>query len=423
MSILSWKGHEAVNLNNITVSVSASLVAGLAAGVMARFSMRAIALAAGLTPGFSVGGTMAILLLGMVMGIPFGLLFLVLSRWAPLSRRWLGALYGLVLLLVFLVPAFFLTEPGGELALVSPLTGFLLFAPVPLVYGVTLGVMTEWLHGRTHTSAPHAVHIGWLLLFGGTAVLLFLNAANLMSVSLPLPAAVNDLIRHQQWSFTNAHNVHTGLTAVILLLYILLLWLVFWQAEQWMARFTAVTLLLFAAAFFNTGALFTGLVRMHGPAIYLPGLMRVVGLVAFAWLWCWFPDGKFVPGWARPFLIVTALWAGLWFLAPVWWPSWVQVGLGTAVFLMLLVAQFKRYQSATNAQQEATRPVVWTLDGLLIGFCLLWMFVLLFPEWRARVSPRLVMHTAFAFGPYLLLWLLLPSVLVWAVWRKGLWRS
>ncbi len=410
MSILSWKGHEAVNLNNITVGVSAGLVAGLVAGIMARFSMRAIALAAGLSPSFTVSGTMAILLIGVVMGIPFGLLFLALSRWAPLSRRWLGALYGLVLLLVFLVPPFFLAEPGGELALVSPLTGFLLFAPVPLVYGVTLGVMTEWLHGRTHTSAPHAVHIGWLLLFGGTAVLLFLNATTLMSGSLPLPTAVNDLIRYRQWNITDAHSAHTGLTAVILLTYILLLWLVFWQAEQWMARFTAVCLLLFAAAFFNNGALFTGLVRM------------VVGLVAFAWLWCWFPDGKFVPGWARPFLIVTTLWASLWFLAPVWWPPWVQVGLGTAVILTLLITQFKRYQSATNAQQEATRLVVWTLAGLLIGFCLLWLFVLLFPEWQARVSPRLVMQTAFAFGPYLLLWLLLPGALAWAVWRKDLWR-
>ncbi|MGH2521200.1 MAG: hypothetical protein ACRDH2_01745, partial [Anaerolineales bacterium] len=123
-----------IDLNKVSLGAIAGMLGGLAAGAGARLAMRGVALLAGQPPGFTLGGTLAILLFGVILGLPFGALFASVRRWLPGAWPWQGLIFGVILTLVFVAPPFLLTRPEGELAILPPLAGFSLFAPLPSLY-------------------------------------------------------------------------------------------------------------------------------------------------------------------------------------------------------------------------------------------------------------------------------------------------
>ena len=135
-------------VNKAGIGLLSGLVAGLVAGgIGSRVVMRIVAIAAGIPPSFSIGGTLNLLIMGAMMGAIFGLLYGVAKQLLPVPGLWKGLVFGVLLLVIFVVPPF-LGEPEGELALVSPLVGLSLFAPLPLAYGLLLGTAAHWLERR-----------------------------------------------------------------------------------------------------------------------------------------------------------------------------------------------------------------------------------------------------------------------------------
>jgi hypothetical protein len=120
------------------------IAGGIVAGIGARLAMRAVAYLGEQLPSYSVEGTLFIIGLGAFMGGLVGLLFGFIQSFLPGSVRLKGVLFGLILSLIF-ATLVLLSEPEGELALVSQAMIALLFAPLPLAYGLVLGLVTARL--------------------------------------------------------------------------------------------------------------------------------------------------------------------------------------------------------------------------------------------------------------------------------------
>jgi hypothetical protein len=143
-------------LGSILLGVVGGGAAGLVAGLLARGAMRGVALGIGQTPGFTAGGTFFILVLGAVLGAIIGVLFsFSLPIW-PGSARRKGAILGAILAGIVALPILFIAQEG-ELALLPRWGTAALFAPIPLIYGVVLGMVIDRLaSGRGETAAQNA---------------------------------------------------------------------------------------------------------------------------------------------------------------------------------------------------------------------------------------------------------------------------
>lgn len=412
--------YSRVDLNQLIIAIISGLVAGIGAGIISRFSMRFVAIAADLETSFTVSGTLFILILGAVAGIIFALLFWVLSFFIRGNIILRGLSYGLVLavLLVFLP---FLNAPDGELTLVSPAVGIALFAPIPIAYGLILGILINRFSAYDVSSRPYVqVHIGWLLLFGLGLSLLMINLNTLMSENFPLPGISRQFFLTANMSNATLLDLHSLLVVGFFIAYAILLGLivVFGKGSA-RAFLTAAALLAFGAAFFGNGTAFASTMRALPIVRFLPGVVTTTGFMAFILLMYLFPDGRFKPGWTKLLSILWLLLAIAWFFgldSPYFiaihiWPEWLQLTMIIGAMITGIAAQYVRYHQLHNEERESHR---WALIGFVattVAFASLWAITLITPELKARVSPRLDYLVAFAFGPYLLIWLVLPATL------------
>jgi hypothetical protein len=133
------------------LGLAASLIASLIAGISARIIMRIVALTAHQPPGFTMAGTFRIifigLLVGFVPGLAYALGILFLSNAPKVSQHlpgslWRGLAFGLLLVVIVGLPSVLLPSPllpQEDLNLGNPLLNRILFAALPLLYGMTLG--------------------------------------------------------------------------------------------------------------------------------------------------------------------------------------------------------------------------------------------------------------------------------------------
>jgi hypothetical protein len=415
-----------IDLNKVSLGVLVGALGGVAAGVGARIAMRIVALIATGSGSFSVEGTLAILVLGAMLGVPLGLLFVGVRRWLP-GKPWLkGLIFGVVGALVFVAPPFFLSEPAGELAIVSPLIGFSLFAPLPVAHGLVAAIAANRL-GRKYQSVPERrVNATWPALFGLALLFAFLSTLSLVE-SPPFPPFVSRAIQLSGLSF----RVLDGINAVLLLVfacgYCGLAALIFvLGAGSRMPKLTALALLLFAGAFFNGSRVLGGGMSALPVARLGAGLVQALGLSALLILLYVFPDGRFIPGWTRALTVVGSLSALVWFVgAPPDSTTWltplrlpVVVGLlGTGV-----LAQLYRYTRLSGSEQR--RQTRWAVGGMtlaVLSFALLGSLMLLVPGLKPR--PVSEWSALFAYSVYLLPWLLIPLSIGVAIWRGGLWKE
>jgi hypothetical protein len=420
-----------IDLNKIRLGLLAGMLGGVVAGVGARIAMRVVALVTSGVGSFSLGGTLAILLFGVILGMPFGMLFVGVRRWLPGAPLWKGLIFGAALALIFVAPPFLLIEPEGELALVSPLVGLGLFAPLPLVYGVVVAVAAEWL-GKKYAAAPRqSVGVAWFGLMGVALLFGFTSMLSLVE-SPPFPPILTRAIQQAGIPFRIARGVNTGLLVFYALGYCGLAALIFWRGSQArMAKFTALALLTFAGAFFNGGGdILGGVMRALPIARWATGAVQALGFIGLLLLFYLFPDRRFAPRWTRPVALVGCAWAVWWFLDPASgspldpnrWPEPILFGITAALLGAGVFAQIDRYRRAPAVERQQTKWVVIAMTGAALAFALIWLMVMLFPDLHfARREPGLA--SLFAFALYLLPGLLIPLSIGLAVQRHGLWGA
>jgi len=133
----------------IGVVMLASLIAGLIAGISARIVMRIVALTAYQPPGFSLAGTLRIVFIGFILGMIAGFVYaptIVALSASPKIRKylpgpiWRGLTFGVLILAIcgllsLLIPLL----PPEDIGLGIPLLNKIMFAALPLIFGITLG--------------------------------------------------------------------------------------------------------------------------------------------------------------------------------------------------------------------------------------------------------------------------------------------
>jgi hypothetical protein len=419
-------GHYALKLG---IGLAAGAVGGVVAGLGARLAMRGVALAAGLETSFTLGGTLVIVIFGLMLGTPFGVGFMALRSLLPGAGAWKGLVYGLLLFVVFLAPPL-LFYREGEALLASPLIGVSLFAPLPLAYGITVAGAALFVESRLHrTAAPRpAIRLPAVvtqtLAVVVFALLLQLGVLGALSISnhiQPIPPGIVLAAREAKLPFVVLRNANNWLVTLTTLGYFGLAGVLFWARQRsFMARLTAVVLLLFSAGLFNTGArYFDHLVTDLTPVQASLHGLQVLGVSALLALLYVFPHGRLATAWARPVAVAWLAFASLWLLVPLYESLTLSVVAG--FFVSGLFAQIQRYRAAPADERRQQRWPVVGFAVAILGFSLVALAVLVAPGLKlSRVDGLGVIA---AFGLYMLPWLFIPMTIAYAMRRHRLWAT
>lgn len=404
-----------IDLNRLAASaLSGALTGAVIGGLGARLAMRGVALIGRMEPSFTLGGTLGICIMGAILGLLGGVLLGLVWRWLPGRALVKGAIFGGIL--AVLVAILFLRVSGGELDLAAAPVRAALFAWIPLAWGATTGWLYARLAPRLAGANTRQVGLGQLGLFGLCVILAMISMFTLASESLSLPPLMARFLGSMGWvGYRDAHALAMGLFA---LAYAGLCTLLFWQsggnrAGNRAGSVAAMSLLLFAAGFMQTGRALTSALDFFDLGLALTGLLRAAGLsglLASLLLW---PDGVFRPAWGR---LALAIWGGIWLLVwfllplfgfhPIVLPEPVLLLVVMGGLLTGLTGQWLGFRQADAAGRFVRRPVALALTFVLSCYLLVWLAQMVYPELRARSLPPLA--TPLAFFPYLLPWLLLP---------------
>ncbi len=133
------------------VGLLASVIASIITSISARIIMRIVALIAHQSPGFSIEGTLRIVFIGLFVGFVPGLVYalciLFLSNAPKVNKHlpsfiWRGLAFGLLLVVIVGLPSILISSPllpQEDLNLGNPVLNRIMFAALPLLYGLTLG--------------------------------------------------------------------------------------------------------------------------------------------------------------------------------------------------------------------------------------------------------------------------------------------
>src|SRR5712691_7876653 len=134
----------------MNIGLLASLIASLIVGIGARIIMRIVAVTAHMPPGFSIAGTLNIVfvvfILGTMPGFVYAVCLFCLSSSSKVSKYlpgafWRGLAFGVLLLVILGLPSVLIPLlPREDLSLGIPLLNKSMFAALPLIYGLTLGI-------------------------------------------------------------------------------------------------------------------------------------------------------------------------------------------------------------------------------------------------------------------------------------------
>ncbi|MBX3001844.1 MAG: hypothetical protein KF893_25185 [Caldilineaceae bacterium] len=414
-----------VQINRLSNGALAGMAVGFLMGIGARIAMRIVALLGNSQPDFSFVGTVGILMLFTLAGLPFGVIFAGMHLLVRLRAQIWGGIYGLIFALVACIP--FLNDPGGEFALASPWVGILLFAPLPLIGGVLLGLITPALEQRTAGAAQRSVHIGWLAGMTVAVILAFMSMGTLMDGGTRMPRALWDLYSAAGIPTPQAIGISGLIGFVVMLGYVGGLTGIFFAAGQHRAaRLAALALLLFAAGFFSQRGIFTGMMDSLRMAALAAALIKTVGATGLTFLLHTFPDGRFTWPWSRPLVMTVVVGALIWFMLPVmgaqpaaWIPEGLRLLAVTAILGSGVAALALRVQRAdTELRRQIATPSLG-LAAVVICFLGLWTAMLLSP--KLGFSGLIAPFAPLSVPIYLLPWLLPPLLMLHAVLRRSLW--
>jgi hypothetical protein len=276
-----------INLDKITLGAAVGAVTNLViGGIGARLAMRAVVLLIGGQPAITLEGTLGILLLAALLGVALGLLVAYLHGWA--GAHWRRADWLLGALLAALVAALFFTNREGEAALLPAWQGALLFAPLALLSTLATGQVYALLERRQTGRPPRQAPAVWL---GAYSVAFFLAFVGMMSLAggtlrLPRVAWHVPLMGGSAANFAAIYAPMQMLGLLFALGYLLLTWLLFWQADGRNLRAAAIGCLLLAAGLFHVNGPLEGLLGRGLAANLLEGSLALLGaaiLVVVYW--------------------------------------------------------------------------------------------------------------------------------------------
>jgi hypothetical protein len=319
--------------------------------------MRLVALLIGQPPSFTFMGTLGIIVLGCMAGAILGLLYIAIRHWPPMPRLATGAVYGVFWSLIVAIP--FFRNPGGELALISPLVGASLFAPLMLLYTLALEILVERIRGRF--GPARLINGPGLCVFGlafGFAWTRFLDRIDGYGRTPPM---LQNLLEWSGVSFAGMQEVHTLVGLCFALAYCGLCALLFWRGvRHWHVQGIASGLLFFA------------------------GLVLQPGVISFA-----------AP--ASP------------------WVGWLWLGGCTLALAAMLWVAWQRSRRLSAARQPVARVLLASIAFSAAGFLLMWLMIAILPGLQLRGLSSF--STAFAVPLFLWPWLLCPLVLIWRLDR------
>jgi hypothetical protein len=155
-ALRAWRAGSMAPLAEAGRSVVAGVLAGIVWGAGARLVMRVVALVDGRPTEFSAGGTMVIVVVGMVFGVPLGLLYATVRRRLPGSRLAGGAVFGLTVAGLLILPfaALGAADLGGEPTDTPVLIGTGLFGALFVAHGVVMAALCGPVPARGGRGAP-----------------------------------------------------------------------------------------------------------------------------------------------------------------------------------------------------------------------------------------------------------------------------
>jgi hypothetical protein len=298
-----------------------------------------------------------------------------------------------------------------------------------LIYGIVVAAIIAWLERRTLPNAPERrVGILWLAVFSTALLLGALGMITILTaLPFPSPLAVMRALTDLHLPYRTYRGIASGLLIAFGLAYFGISTLIFWtRPHSRMAKFAALALLVFGAAFFNTGK------GWEGPVKTLPALggLQALGLAALLLLFYLFPDGRFVPRWTRPLAVLWCAWLLVWFLNPLpgssldpgTWPQLILLGVLIGFLSTGVVAQLVRYRRASGLEEH--RQMRWAVAGFtgaVAGLALVGLALMLFPDLQVTSLPGL--SSLFVVSAYLFPWVLIPLSIALSVRRYRLWGA
>jgi hypothetical protein len=273
-----------INLNKVLIhALAGALIGVLIGGIGARLAMRVVALITTGLGSFSAEGTLMILILFGLVGVVFALIFEALRGWLPGNRWWQGGSYGAIWALLF--ASFFFLSRDGEFGLLPPWLGALIFAPIPLLQGLALPPLLDWLTARWSSRASRLVSRTWFVLFVASSVLAFVGMNTLTSGAVRLPRAVSEWTGAASRNFSEIYEFHRLLGVIFVLVWCGLAGLLFVRrGDSHVGKLAALALMLFAAGWFNVGGMAAALFERTVWVDLLSWLLRAIGAGALVWL-------------------------------------------------------------------------------------------------------------------------------------------
>jgi len=129
-----------VRLRLASLGILSGLLVGILMGLAARIAMRIVALVVDQGLEFTVAGTLGIILVVSFSSVLLGLIFVAVRKYLP-GAMWRGLAFSVLLLVIVGLPSVLIPLlPTEDLSLGMPLLNKSMFAALPLIYGLTLGI-------------------------------------------------------------------------------------------------------------------------------------------------------------------------------------------------------------------------------------------------------------------------------------------
>ncbi len=222
-------------------------------------------------------------------------------------------------------------------------------------------------------------------------------------------------------------TLNIALLTVLAPLWITVGFLIFWRrSDDWMALSVALFLVLLGTNISPTTSVLT---IVLGPTS-LFGILST-GVQALVWssipfFFALFPDGRFIPGWTRWVALAYLAWQlplavpSNWPFSVVRWPPLLFASVILGLILPLVFAQLYRYRYVSTALQR--QQTKWIVFGLSLGVLadLANLLPGLVDPSLSQPGPAHDLYTLFGEAT-LILFLLFPSAISFAVLRYRLW--
>lgn len=193
------------------------------------------------------------------------------------------------------------------------------------------------------------------------------------------------------------------------------------KPKDWIAVFTALTLLTFGISIFPT-------MLAQKQTLYVTNLLQFISsatILIFAYL---FPDGRFVPNWTKILVIPWLAWLFIHNLLPDSRLNIARESLLIELLIALgfyssgLFTQAYRYKRiSTPLQQQQTKWVIFGFAIAFLGFAIHWIVFLLLPSRQGQeLTHVLAMMISNAF--YALTVLAIPMTIAFSIQQYRLWE-